>query len=69
MEHALTKIKVGSDFAVAVGGEWYPYTGAELLTHFPVAMLAMLLGYIFFMPRNGKLPEKAAFFLMFVSIL
>lgn len=69
VEHALTKIKVGSDFAVAVGGEWYPYTGAELLTHFPVAMLAMLLGYIFFMPRNGKLPEKAAFFLMFVSIL
>ncbi|MER3630772.1 MAG: hypothetical protein C4325_00205 [Blastocatellia bacterium] len=68
-EHALTKIKVGSDFAVAVGGEWYPYTGAELLTHFPVAMLAMLLGYIFFMPRNGKLPEKATFFLIFVSIL
>jgi hypothetical protein len=68
-EHAYTKIKVGSDFAVAVGGEWYPYTGMELLTHFPVAMLAMLLGYIFFMPRNGKLPEKATFLLMFVSIL
>jgi len=68
-EHAYTKIKVGSDFAVAVGGEWYPYTGMELLTHFPVAMLAMLLGYIFFMPRGGKLPEKATFFLMFVSIL
>ncbi|HQU94368.1 MAG TPA: hypothetical protein PLK77_18875, partial [Pyrinomonadaceae bacterium] len=68
-EHAYTKIKLGSDFAVAVGGEWYPYTGMELLTHFPVAMLAMLLGYIFFMPRGGKLPEKATFFLMFVSIL
>lgn len=68
-EHAYTKIKVGSDFAVAVGGEWYPYTGMELLTHFPVAMLAMLLGYIFFMPKGGKLPEKATFFLMFVSIL
>lgn len=68
-EHFITKFKVGSDFAVAVGGEWYPYTGMELLTHFPVAMLAMLLGYIFFMPRNGKLPEKATFFLMFVSIL
>jgi len=68
-EHAYTKIKVGSDFAVAVGGEWYPYTGMELLTHFPVAMLAMLLGYIFFMPRGGKLPEKATFLLMFVSIL
>ncbi|MGD9630337.1 MAG: hypothetical protein AB7V18_13940 [Pyrinomonadaceae bacterium] len=69
IEHFWTKFKVGSDFAVAVGGEWYPYTGMELLTHFPVAMLAMLLGYIFFMPRSGKLPEKATFFLMFVSIL
>lgn len=69
IEHVYTKIKLGSDFAVAVGGEWYPYTGMELLTHFPVAMIAMLLGYIFFMPRNGKLPEKATFFLMFVSIL
>ncbi|MEO7673080.1 MAG: hypothetical protein ABIU09_03260 [Pyrinomonadaceae bacterium] len=68
-EHAYTKIKVGSDFAVAVGGEWYPYTGLELLTHFPVAMLAMLMGYILFMPKNGKLPERATFFLMFVSIL
>jgi len=68
-EHAYTKIKIGSDFAVAVGGEWYPYTGIELLTHFPVAMIAMLVGYILFMPRNGKLPEKATFFLMFVSIL
>jgi hypothetical protein len=41
----------------------------ELLTHFPVAMIAMLTGYILFMPKNGKLPEKATFFLMFVSIL
>ncbi|HVF29710.1 MAG TPA: hypothetical protein VNA22_02020 [Pyrinomonadaceae bacterium] len=68
-EHAYTKIKIGSDFAVAVGGEWYPYSGMELLTHFPIAMIAMLIGYILFMPRNGKLPEKATFFLMFVSIL
>ena len=68
-EHAYTKIKIGSDFAVAVGGEWYPYTGMELLTHFPVSMIAMLIGYILFMPKNGKLPEKATFLLMFVSIL
>jgi hypothetical protein len=26
-EHFYTKFKVGSDFAVAVGGEWYPYSG------------------------------------------
>jgi hypothetical protein len=68
-EHAYTKIKIGQDFAVAVGGEWYPYSGMELLTHFPVALAAMLIGYILFMPRGGKLPEKATFFLVFVTIL
>jgi hypothetical protein len=68
-EHFITKFKVGSDFAVAVGGEWYPYSGMELLMNFPVALLAMLVGYVLFMPRNGKLPEKATFFLMFVTIL
>lgn len=68
-EHFWTKFKVGSDFAVSVGGEWYPYTGMELLTHFPVALIAMLIGYILFMPRNAKLPEKATFFLMFATIL
>jgi hypothetical protein len=68
-EHFITKVKVGGDFVVAVGGEWYPYSGQDLLTHFPIAMIAMLLGYILFMPKNGKLPEKATFFLVFVTIL
>ncbi|MFN6962898.1 MAG: hypothetical protein ACK4S4_03940 [Pyrinomonadaceae bacterium] len=68
-EHFITKFKVGSDFAVSVGGEWYPFTGMELLTNFPVALAAMLVGYILFMPRGAKLPEKATFFLMFVTIL
>lgn len=68
-EHFYTKFKVGSDFAVAVGGEWYPYTGMELILNFPVALAAMLIGYILFMPRNGKLPERATFFLMFVTVL
>ncbi|MEP6847800.1 MAG: hypothetical protein ABI999_03015 [Acidobacteriota bacterium] len=68
-EHFIEKFKVGGDFVVAVGGEWYAYTGQELLMNFPVALLAMLIGYILFMPRNGKLPEKATFFLAFVSIL
>ena len=61
-EHFITKFKIGTDFAVPVGGEWYPYTGQELLTHFPIALIAMLIGYILFAPRNGKLPEKATFF-------
>jgi hypothetical protein len=68
-EHFITKVKVGGDFVVAVGGEWYPYSGQDLLTHFPIAMLAMLIGYVLFMPKNGKLPEKATFFLVFVTIL
>jgi hypothetical protein len=68
-EHFFTKFRVGSDFAVPVGGEWYPYNGMELLMNFPVALLAMLIGYILFMPRGAKLPEKATFFLMFVTIL
>jgi hypothetical protein len=68
-EHLFEKFRIGTDFAVSVGGEWYPYSGVELLTNFPVALLAMLIGYILFMPRNGKLPEKATFFLMFVSVL
>ncbi|HEY0458147.1 MAG TPA: hypothetical protein VGC97_03280 [Pyrinomonadaceae bacterium] len=68
-EHFVTKIKIGTDFAVPVGGEWYPYSGQELLTHFPVAMIAMLVGYILFAPKNSKLPEKATFFLMFVTLL
>ncbi len=68
-EHFYTKFKVGSDFAVAVGGEWYPYSGMELIMNFPVALLAMLIGYILFMPRGAKMPEKATFFLLFVTVL
>lgn len=68
-EHFWTKFKVGSDFAVAVGGEWYPYSGMELIMNFPIALFAMLIGYILFVPRGGKLPEKAAFFLAFTTIL
>jgi hypothetical protein len=68
-EHFLEKVKIGTDFAVPVGGEWYPYTGQQLLTHFPIALIAMLIGYVLFMPKNRKLPEKATFFLCFVTVL
>jgi hypothetical protein len=67
-EHLATKVSSG-DYVVGVGGEWYPYTGRELLTHLTIAMIAMLVGYIFFGPRDKKLPEKATFFLMFSSVL
>ncbi|MGI8470361.1 MAG: hypothetical protein ACR2N3_18125 [Pyrinomonadaceae bacterium] len=68
-EHFVEKIKVGGDFVVPVGGEWYPYSGQELLTHLPIALAAMVIGYVLFAPKNGKLPEKATFFLAFVTIL
>lgn len=68
-EHFWTKFKVGSNFAVQVGGEWYPYNGMELLMNLPIALAAMLIGYILFVPRGGKLPEKATFFLVFSTIL
>lgn len=68
-EHFVTKFKIGSDFAVQVGGEWYPYNGMDLMTHFPVALAAMLVGYVLFMPQKKQLPEKAAFFLGFVTLL
>lgn len=68
-EHLVEKFKIGGDFAVPVGGEWYAYTGQELLTHFPVALVAMLVGYLLFMPKNGKLPEKSTFLVGFVTLL
>ena len=67
-EHLATKLTAGN-YDVPVGGEWYPYSSLDLLTHFPVALIAMLVGYVLFKPRNGKLPEKATFFLGFVSLL
>jgi hypothetical protein len=69
VEHFLQKFKVGSDFVVAVGGEWYPYSGMELLMNFPVALAAMVIGYVLFVPRRRSIPEKAAFFLTFATIL
>jgi hypothetical protein len=69
VEHLQEKLRFGNDFPVPVAGEWYPYTSLELMTIFPVALLAMLTGYVLFTPRNGKLPERGTFFLMFVSLL
>ncbi len=66
-EHFFTKFT--SDYPVAVGGEWYPYDGWQLLTHLTVAFIAMFAGYILFTPRGGKMPEKATFFLVFASVL
>ncbi|MDH3492849.1 MAG: hypothetical protein OEM82_04820 [Acidobacteriota bacterium] len=62
-------MKIRTAYEVSVGGEWYPYDGWQLLTHLTIAMLAMLLGYVLFRPRNGVLPEKATFFLVFGTLL
>ena len=67
-EHFFTKFKV-DDFVVSVGGEWYPYSSLDILTHFPIAIIAVVVGYVLFAPKAGKLPEKATFFLMFVTTL
>ncbi|MEZ5345620.1 MAG: hypothetical protein R2681_08705, partial [Pyrinomonadaceae bacterium] len=66
-EHFFTKI--GGNFDVPVGGEWYPYTGTQLLTHLTVALIAMFVGYVLYRPRNKYLPEKTTFFLIFSTIL
>jgi hypothetical protein len=67
LEHFTTKFRAAYD--VSVGGEWYPYDGWQLITHLTVALIAMLVGYILFKPKNGKLPEKATFFLVFGTFL
>ncbi len=66
-EHLSTKFR--SAYQVSVGGEWYPYDGWQLITHLTVALIAMLVGYIVFKPKGGKLPEKATFFLVFATLL
>jgi uncharacterized membrane protein YbjE (DUF340 family) len=58
----ITKFKVGSDFAVAVGGEWYPYSGMELIMNFPVALAAMLIGYIYLCRATANCRKKRRFF-------
>lgn len=67
VDHAFMKMR--SSYEVPVGGEWYPYDGWQLLTHLSIALIAMLIGYILFKPRNGQLPEKATFFLVFGTFL
>ncbi len=66
-EHFWTKFR--TSYEVSVGGEWYPYDGWQLITHLTVALIAMLVGYIVFKPKNGKLPSKTTFFLIFGTML
>ncbi len=68
IQHLAMKIRMGN-YDVPVGGEWYSYQAVELLTHLPIALLAMLVGYILFIPKARKLSEKATFFLLFVTPL
>jgi hypothetical protein len=62
-------MKMGSTYDVSVGGEWYAYTGWQMITHLTIALVAMLIGYILFRPRVGQLPEKATFFMIFGTLL
>ena len=67
IDHFIMKFR--SEYEVAVGGEWYPYTSWQLVTHLTVALVAMLVGYILYKKSDGKLPSKATFFLVFSTIL
>lgn len=67
VEHFWTKFR--SQYEVAVGGEWYSYLAWDLLTHMSVALIAMVIGYILYKTKGGKLPEKSTFFLMFATLL
>ncbi len=69
VEHAATKLKVGGDYAVPVGGEWYPYDSKMLLGLCAVALLAMFVGYILYTPSEKRLEEKSTFFLLFATFL
>ncbi|REJ77261.1 MAG: hypothetical protein DWQ47_12775 [Acidobacteria bacterium] len=66
-EHFLTKVR--SSYEVAVGGEWYPYTSWQLITHLAIALIAMLVGYILYKSKGGRLPERSTFFLIFATLL
>src|SRR6478752_2226771 len=41
-DHLSEQLRFGTDFPVPTSGEWYAYTGPELIALFPVALLAML---------------------------
>ena len=69
VEHAATKLKVGGDYSVPVGGEWYPYDSKMLLGLCAVALLAMFVGYILYTPSEKRLEEKSTFFLLFATFL
>ncbi len=66
-EHFFTKIR--DQYEVAVGGEWYSYTGWQLVTHLTVALIAMVVGYLLYKTRKDVLPERSTFFLIFATLL
>lgn len=66
-EHFYTKFR--DQYEVAVGGEWYSYTGWQLVTHLTIALIAMLVGYLVYKTKGDKLPERSTFFLVFATLL
>lgn len=67
LDHFLMKFRAA--YEVSVGNEWYPYSSWAIMTHLTVAMIAMFVGYIVYKSKNGRLPSKATFFLVFATIL
>jgi hypothetical protein len=67
-EHARIKITSG-DFNTKVGQEWYPYDTYEFVGNCLVALIAMLVGYVTFDPRDREGSKRPLFFLIFSTAL
>ena len=67
-EHMQIKL-TASDFDTKVGSEWYPYDSWEFLGNSLVACMAMLAGYFFFEPSEGRRAHRPLFMLLLATAL
>ena len=68
--YAHVKMKItASDYATKVGGEWYPYNTWEFLGNSAVAIIAMVVGYIFFDSSDRKRAHHSLLFLLLSTTL
>src|SRR6185295_6486475 len=68
-EHVLMKATAGSDYAVAVGVEWYPYEAWDLLRLSGLAFVIFIAGLAAFEYRRRARDLKPLFFLLVSLVL
>ena len=68
VEHVAMKLNAG-EFAVSVGGEWYPYSSWEFLANCFIAFVATFAGLMAFRAYDKKAAERPLFFLAFSTVL